>query len=78
MIASAYLASATPFVVRMRAGVGRYAFGICLALLMEGLLLLALLSLSPGKQVGQKESWITVLHFKGDQPAPSQRAERQC
>ncbi|HEX9932895.1 MAG TPA: hypothetical protein VGB08_08655 [Allosphingosinicella sp.] len=62
-------APATPFVDRLRAGVGRRAFGICLALMMEALLLLALLSLGPGKQSGEEESRITVVNFEGDQPA---------
>jgi protein TonB len=73
---------------RIRAGAGRRAFGIGLALLMEALLLLALLSLGPGRQVGKEEDGrITVVNFAGERPTekaskeaspePQQRAEQQ-
>jgi protein TonB len=54
---------------RFRAGARRRALGIFLALLVEGLLLLALLTLGPGKQAGEEESRIIVVNFKGDRPA---------
>jgi protein TonB len=78
---------ATPFVERLRTEAGRRTLGIGLALLIEGLLLLVLLSLSSEKHAGDKEESITVVNLKADEvseeaPEPSspereQRAEER-
>ncbi|HEX8192282.1 MAG TPA: hypothetical protein VF552_05230 [Allosphingosinicella sp.] len=60
---------ATPLIDRLRAGAGRRTLGFALALLMELLLLLVLLSLNPGDQPGEEESRITVVNFDADQSA---------
>ena len=57
---------ATSSVERFRTGAGRRTLGISLALLIEGLLLLLLLSLSAEKQPGDKEQTITVVTFEAD------------
>ena len=61
--------SATRNVERLRAGAGRRPLALGLALLIEGLLLLALLSISAEKQPGKKEERLTVLDFKADEAA---------
>lgn len=70
---------------RLRTGAGRRTLGLGFALLIEGLLLLALLSLGPGEQPGTKEPGITVLNLEAaeiSQEAPDpereQRAEKQA
>jgi protein TonB len=80
------LAPDTPFVERLRAGVGRRAVGIGLALTIEGLLLLALLSLQPAERPGKEEERITAVNLDANEPLeapepsspkPKQRAEEQ-
>jgi protein TonB len=78
---------ATSFVDRLRSGAGRRTLGISLALLIEGLLLLLLLTLSTQKQPGEEDGAITVVPLKAievskDTPEPSssereQRAEER-
>jgi protein TonB len=75
-----------PLIDRVRAGLGRRTIGLLLALLIEVLLLLMLLSLGPGKQAGEDEKRITVVNFNAenapqiapaaDSPAPEPRAEQ--
>lgn len=62
-------ASATPLIDRLRAGAGRRTAGMGLALLMEVLLLLVLLSLGPGEPAGEKESRTTVVNFSAGKAA---------
>ena len=70
---------ATSFVERP-AGAGRRALALGLALLIEGLLLLLLLSIRSEKPPGTKEGRLTVVNFK-EAPAPTpereQRAEKR-
>lgn len=78
---------ATSYTDRLRTGIGRRTIGIGFALLIEGLLLLALLSLGPEKQPGKKEARITAVNLDADQPLeepaepssaePEQRAKEQ-
>lgn len=60
----------TSLVERLRAGAGRRTLGIGLALLIEALLLLALLTLGTGEQPGEKERSITVVTMR-----PSEASE---
>lgn len=60
------LAPASPFVERLRTEVGRRTLGISLALLIEGLLLLLLLSLGSAEQPGAKDRGITVVNVRAD------------
>ena len=58
---------AIPFAERLRTGAGRRALGIGLALLVEGLLLLMLLSLNAGDLTGVKEGKrITVVNLSAE------------
>lgn len=59
--------SATRLVERLRTGAGRRPLALGLALLIDGLLLLALLSISAEKQPGKKEERLTVVAFKADE-----------
>ena len=80
-------APATPFVERLRNGAGRRTIGIGLALLIEGLLLLALLSLGVVERPGRKEERTTRVSLQPNEvpeeaselssPEPEQRAEEQ-
>ena len=65
---------ATPFVERLRSGAGRRAAGIALALLIEGLLLLALLSLGFIEQPGRKDERITAIDL-ADSEVPEKAPE---
>ena len=76
---------ATPFAERFRTVAGRRTLGISLALLVEGLLLLLLLSLGSAERPGEKDRAITVVNLRADEaseeapepssPEPEQRAE---
>ena len=78
---------ATPLVERLRTGAGRRTVGISLALLIEGLLLLALLSLGVVEQPGEKSERITAVSLEASEaaeetpearsPEPERRAEEQ-
>ena len=78
---------ATPLLERLRTGAGRRTLGIGLALLIEGLLLLALLSLGVVEQPGKKEERITAVNLEASEapekapeasrPEPEQRAEER-
>lgn len=78
---------ATPFLERLRTGAGRRTLAISLTLLIEGLLLLLLLSLAPTEPPGEKERGLTVVNLSANQvskeaPEPSrpereQRAEKR-
>lgn len=78
---------ATSFVERLRTDAGRRTFGISLALLIEGLLLLLLLSLGSAEQPGVEERGITVVNVRADEvseeapeassPEREQRAEER-
>ena len=66
-----------PFLDRLRSGGGRRTAAFALAFLIEGLLLLALLTLGAEKPAGTKEKGITLLDFEAPQapdeaPAPSE------
>ncbi|MDP8913553.1 MAG: hypothetical protein M3N39_08260 [Pseudomonadota bacterium] len=74
---------ATPVVERLRTGAGRRTLGISFALLIEGLLLLLLLTLSSEKQPGEKEGAINVVPLKAidvpegaPDPSSPERAQR--
>ncbi len=77
----------TPLAERLRTGAGRRAVGISLALLIEGLLLLALLSLGVVERPGREVERFRVADLKvvdlseevsePETPAPEQRAEEQ-
>ena len=81
------LIPAHPFAQRLRTEAGRRTLAISLALLIEGLLLLLLLSLTAEKQPGKKEQAIKVLDFKAEEvsedaaerssPEPEPRAEER-
>ena len=62
------LPATPPPVERLRSRVGRRTLGISLALLIEALLLLALLSLGPTDQPGRKEGRITVVNVAPNDP----------
>ena len=69
----------TPFVERLRTGAGRRTLGISLAILVEGLLLLLLLSLGAGEFPGRKERGITVVNVSAAdvaEEAPEPDTER--
>ena len=76
-------APATPFVERLRAVAGRPALGISLALLIEGLLLLMLLSLGSEGQPGNREGpLLTVVNLRVNEvsenaPEPSSPEREQ-
>jgi protein TonB len=75
----------TPFAERSRAGAGRRTLGLGLALLIEALLLLALLTLGPGERPGVEDGRPTVVTFTTEavtedaaepqSEAPAQKAE---
>ncbi len=74
---------AAPFAERLRTEDGRRTFGISLALLIEALLLLLLLSLGPAEQPGKKETSIAVVNLSANdaleeaaEEAPSKREQR--
>ena len=54
-------------IARLRTGAGRRTLGISLALLVEGLLLLLLLSLGSAEQSGDNERGITVVNIEAGQ-----------
>jgi protein TonB len=67
---------------RLRTGAGRRTLGISLALLIEALLLLALLSLGSVEQPGDKEERITAVNIKAEEvaeeaPEPSEPEREQ-
>ena len=76
---------ASPFVERLRTETGRRTLGIGLALLIETLMLLLLLSLGPEKQPGVEKGRSTVVSFTAEEveedapeperPEPEQQAE---
>lgn len=73
---------ATPFAERFRTGAARRTVSISLALLIEGLLLLALLSLGAETQPGRKEEATTVVNLNANEvseevpePRSPERAE---
>ncbi|HEY0627520.1 MAG TPA: hypothetical protein VGD10_12445 [Allosphingosinicella sp.] len=72
---------ATPLVERLRSGAGRRALGVGLALLIEGLLLLVLLTLGVAEPPQDSSQRITVVNVNADNasedtPAPAS-AERE-
>ena len=67
-------APATPFLQRLRSEAGGRTLGIGLAILVEGLLLLLLLSLGVGERPDVKEKRITVLSLDAED-APQTEAE---
>jgi protein TonB len=77
-------APAPPFVERLRTAAGRRALAIGCALLIEGLLLLLLLSLGTGGRSGDKAPRFTVVSLSADDvaeegpatPEPEQTKER--
>jgi protein TonB len=62
------LPDAPPPAERLRSRIGRRTIGISLALLIEALLLLALLSLGPTEQAGREQERITVVNIDLDDP----------
>jgi periplasmic protein TonB len=72
---------------RLRSGAGRRTVGLCLTILIEALLLLALLTLGAEEQPGNKESRLTTVNFKTEEVSedqaepssaePEQRSEEQ-
>lgn len=75
-------APATPFAERVRAGAGRRTLGIGLALLIEALLLLVLLSLGTAERPGEREEGITVMtlaanEVSGEKAEPSRPEQEQ-
>ena len=81
------IVAATPFAERLRTGAGRHTLGLGLALLIEALLVLVLLTLAPGIEPEVEEVRTTVVSIRADpiseeppeQPAsqPEQRTEAQ-
>lgn len=57
-------APSTPYVEQLRIGIGRRALAICLALLIEALLLFMLFSFSPEKSPGRKEGRVHVMRLE--------------
>lgn len=64
----------SPFIDRLRTGAGRRTLAIGLALLIEGLLLLLLLTLGTEKRLGEKQESITLLDLKAD-AVPAEESE---
>jgi protein TonB len=72
---------APPVAERLRIGAGRRTLAIGLALLIEGLLLLLLLTLSADKQPGREEQGIKVVNLQAEEvaeeaPEPSSEPEQ--
>ncbi len=78
---------ATPFVERLRSGAGRRALGLGLALVIEALLVLVLLTLGSGRRPAVEDRRTTVVSLPAaevadeapetQRPEPEQRAETQ-
>ena len=71
---------ATPFRERLRTGAGRRTLGLSLALFIEALLLLALLTLGRVEQPGEKDRPITTVNLEAEEPAkeePEPEPERE-
>lgn len=62
-------APATPFLERLRTEGGRRALGIILALIIEGLLLLLLLTLGAGERPRGEGADVTVVNLKASEPS---------
>ena len=70
---------ATPLLERLRTGAGRRTLAIGLALLVEALLLLLLLTLGADKRPGKKEEAVTLVDFEAAElpaEAPASRPEQ--
>jgi protein TonB len=65
--------TSAPFVERLRTVAGRQALGLGLALLIEALLVLMLLTLGPGELPGDKDERPTVVTFVASEEAPEAR-----
>lgn len=74
---------ATPFVERLRTEAGRRTLGLALAILVEALLLLVLLTLGPGRPPGVEDGRPTVVSFIAPEISeeagsePQQRSEER-